>query len=141
MRTDTIHTVDPSRLEHGTWSYKKNRQVGEGDIAASYSADFIALHNRIRKPFTFQNGLWVCVGTSHFGGRTSRAYRLTEITHFDGEPTTYAEKTRDSESARNDPNGFYHGMTVNRGGRTYILTGPPAEFTAGNEQQLDLFGG
>lgn len=58
----TTYTVDPDRLERGAWSHQQNRQVGEGDIAASYSADTIGLENRTRRPFTFRGGLWVCVG-------------------------------------------------------------------------------
>lgn len=42
--------VDPARLESGTWCHKRERQIGEGDIAASYSADKIALEGRVRSP-------------------------------------------------------------------------------------------
>ena len=41
--------------------------------------------------------------------------------------------------ARHDPNGFYHGMTVNHGGKPYVLSGPPAELEPGEPRQMELF--
>ena len=136
----TTYTVDPSRLDHGVWSPEHNRQIGEGDVSASYSADTIAFKSRVRRPFTYRQALWVCTGTGGRLGSVAEAYRLTEAEQFDGDPTTYGEKVRDSEAARSDPNGFYHGMTVKHGGREHVLTGPPAVFVAGETEQLDLFG-
>jgi hypothetical protein len=52
---------------------------------------------------------------------------------FTGKTTTYSEKTdraEDAEAARNDPNGFYHGMTIKHGGESFVLCGPPIRFTA-----------
>lgn len=138
--TNAHHTVDPSRLEWGEWSHQRNRTIGEGDIAASYSADMIAFHGRVRKPFRFQNGLWACVGRSNLTAPTARAYRLIDITQFEGDPTTYSIKSRKGDSVRTDPNGFYHGMTVTHGGRSYVLAGPCVEFIAGQQEQMDLFG-
>jgi hypothetical protein len=36
-----------------------------------------------------------------------------------------------AEAARNDPNGFYHGMTVKQGQETFVLSGPPVVFVVG----------
>ena len=134
------HSVDPDRLSSGEWSHQHNRTIGEGDIAASYSADMIALHSRVRKPFRFQNGLWVCVGQCNLPVPTARAYRLIDTAHFNGDLTTYTAKTRDSEAARNDSNGFYHGMAVTHGGHSYVLAGPSIELIAGEQEQMALFG-
>ena len=32
------------------------------------------------------------------------------------------------ETARHDPNGFYHGISVKHQGKTAVLTGPPLTF-------------
>ena len=47
-----------------------------------------------------------------------------------GERTTYAEKIPpdEGEAARNDPNGFYHGMTIKPGRDTLVMCGPPVLF-------------
>lgn len=132
------HEVEPSRLEVGTWCNARQREIGEGDIAASYSADTIALHGKVRTPFGFRGALWVCVGV-HSGDRAT-AYRLVPHGVFNGEATTYHEKTFDGETARSDLNGFYHGMTVGWAKREWVLSGPPEQFLAGTPSQLDLFG-
>jgi hypothetical protein len=59
---------------------------------------------------------------------------------FEGIPCTYQDKTRDGDSARADPNGFYHGMTVLHAGQTFVLCGPAARFEPGQTAQLCLFG-
>lgn len=130
-RPVTTFTVDPDRLHHGVWSDKHSKTIGEGDIAASYSADLIAMHNRVRRPFVHQGVLWVCVGMSNHPFECVKAYRLVESERFAGEAMTYAEKTRDGDAARADLFGFYHGVRVTQGGRDYILVGPPAVFIAG----------
>ena len=81
------HRVDPSRLASGTWCHTRNRQIGEGDIAASYSADKIA-QGKIRKPFSWKSALCVCTSTN---SKFAEAYRLVLERFFDGEPTTYNE--------------------------------------------------
>ncbi len=135
------YTVDPIRLASGGWSTQQNRQIGEGDIARSYSADTIAIASRIRKPFRFQNRLWVGVGLyGHHPACILKAYQIMKKEQFLGESTTYDIKICDSKSARQDPDGFYHGMAVKYGGRSYILVGPPVEFVAGKQAQLDLLG-
>lgn len=137
----TTYEIEPDRLAHGNWSHELNKTFGEGDISASYSADTIGMHGRVRKPFVFQGVLWVCVGRCSHPREQVKAYRLVHEHRFEGEPTTYAEKTRDCEAARNDPNGFYHGMRVTHGGQRYVLSGPQALFIAGEREQLGLFDG
>lgn len=68
-------------------------------------------------------------------GGTTNAYRLVHLGAFDGQPTTYSEKTRNAEAARNDPNGFYHGMTVAHGGPSYVLCGPEIHLIPGQVDQ------
>lgn len=132
--------VDPARLAAGYWCHRADRMIGEGDIHASYSADRIGMGKPIRKPFTWQGGNWVCVGTAHCGGELSaEAYRLIDPRMFDGEPLTYAEKTMHADIARRDENGFYHGIRVKRAGREFVLCGPPLTFVAGESEQLELF--
>jgi hypothetical protein len=135
-----IFTVDSARLEYGTWCHQADKTVGEGDIAASYCADRIAMTGSIRKPFRWQGSDWVCVGKSFRGGvNSAEAYRLVHPQQLQGDSTTYREKTRDGDAARADPNGFYHGMTVTHAGQTMVLCGPPAIFIPGQSAQLDLF--
>lgn len=130
------HAVDPDRLAAGQWSHKSNRQFGEGDIHASYSADRIGMGKPVRKPFRFAGGLWVCVGCS---GKSAEAYRLSRPTEFAGETFDYGERVRNGRAGRSDPNGFYHGMRVRHSAQDYILTGPAETFVEGEREQLSLF--
>jgi len=141
-RRPEIHRVDPGRLAFGRWDTEQNVQAGEGDIVGSYSADRIGMGQPLRRPFKFRNGLWVCTGITGRSGQTiAEAYRLTDPTVFEGRPTTYPEKTRDPEAARQDPSGFYHGMIVRTGKRSLVLEGPPVVFVRGRDTQADLFAG
>ena len=70
---------------------------------------------------------------------------------FKGQMTTYRDKVRDAETARNDPDGFYHGVKITHAGKVFVMSGPPAIFMADRiperpnlspkpeAQQLDLF--
>lgn len=121
------------------------------DIAkavASYSADLIALNGKVRRPVSYCGDLWVNTGTRGTAAhRIAETYRLVLIDEFDGEPTTYHEKTSiwlegdeyPGDYARNDPNGFYHGMKVQNGGNSYVLCGPPQKLEiSGLVELLDL---
>ncbi|MFW6027475.1 MAG: hypothetical protein ACOC91_01575 [bacterium] len=132
-------TVDPARLAAGRWSHEANKDIGKGDIYGSYSADRIGMGQPVRKPFLWKGAPHVCVGISHYGGTAAEAYRLVPVRLFGGDPTTYAEKLADSEAARADPMGFYHGMIVRHGGERFILSGPPIVFVPGRSEQLALF--
>lgn len=142
MTHTTIPTtieVSPSRLAPGEWSHELNRQIGEGDIHASYSADRIAMSNTVRRPFQHAGGLWVCVGIGvNF---SAKAFRLVHPSAFCGTPTTYGAKVvlNQGDNARADPMGFYHGMAVRSGGETLVLCGPPVHFAPGEEAQRSLF--
>ncbi|SFU18672.1 hypothetical protein [Sedimentitalea nanhaiensis] len=133
------HRVDPSRLASGTWCHTRNRQIGEGDIAASYSADKIA-QGKIRKPFFWKNCLWVCTGTN---SKSAEAYRLVPERFFDGELTTYNEVAMLPFEQRIKPEGFYHGMRVRHGKQDCVLVGPKALLLPKEEsetlKQADLF--
>ena len=141
-------TVPPSRLASGTW--EGERETGEGDIHASYSADVIAMENRIRAPFRHGSHLWACVAIAGRGdqGQEFEAYLLTPEAMFTAPVTSYGDKVRveGGDAARNDPKGFYHGMAVKHGGTSYVLTGPPSLFIADPEAitatavQMSLFG-
>jgi hypothetical protein len=143
MRTNSqIFEVGPARLDHGAWCHRAEKTLGEGDIAASYSADRIGENKPVRKPFNWQGSLWITTsGASRHGVNCFEAYRLVHPSVFSGEATTYREKVRidGGEFAREDVNGFYHGMAVKHAGETLILCGPPAKFVAGQTQQLSLF--
>lgn len=99
--------------------------------ANSYSADLIGMSNKVRKPFAMDGSLWVCVGHSgNFHRLVSiKIYKLTPARAFDGIATNYRSKidVDGGESARRDPLGFYHGMTVQHSGNEYVLTGPAYE--------------
>ena len=135
------YQTDPARLASGQWCHARQRQIGEGDISASYSADHIGMSQPIRKPFTWQSGLWVCVGmASRRGHIFAEAYRILPQSAFPYPVRAYAEKTRNSDEARADPNGFYHGMSVRHGSKTFVLIGPPVRFAPGEScEQLSLF--
>lgn len=135
----TVYEVPPSRLAAGAWSHELDRQIGEGDIHAAYSADRIGMGEPVRRPFAHAGCRWVCVG---FGpGSAAWAYRLVHRSAFDGNPTTYREKLapNNGDDARADPMGVYHGMVVRCGGDHLVLCGAPARFVAGLEPQLSLF--
>lgn len=140
MTSDShIQHVDPARLASG-WCPRQEKTLREGDITASYSGDRIGMNQPVRKPFTFQGGLWVCTGKTWLRGEVSaEAYRLVALTAFEGQPTTYREKTLGGDAARDDPNGFHHGMTVQHGGGAFVLAGPPVTLAAGVQEQMDLF--
>jgi len=137
MKNEPItHAVEPGRLDRGKWSHEFNKQVGEGDIAASYSADAIGMRGTVRRPFVFRGDLWVNVGQ---GSSVVKAYRLVPIDDGAGR-TEYRDKTRDCEAARANPMGFYHGIAVRYRSDWFVLTGPPACFVPGAHEQPGLFG-
>jgi hypothetical protein len=126
--------VHPARL---AWR-GAGRETCEGDIHASYSADVIASNGRVRKSFTWNGGLYVCTSITgsaltDSGMPEHEAYRIVPVKMFTGTTKTYHDVTaraEDAEAARNDPNGFYHGMTIKHGGESFVLCGPPVSFTA-----------
>lgn len=134
--TETVHRLDPERFSHGQWDHDLQRDIGEGDIAASYSADVIAMKGIVRKPFLFQRRLWVSTGnrTVRPAGPMNNgatAYHLMPLEAFEGRAVSYAEKTADSGAARADPNGFYHRITVRHRGQPHVMVGPPVHFVPG----------
>ena len=142
--TSKEYRVDPSRLASGTWCHTRDRQIGEGDISASYSCDKIGLEGKVRKPFVWQNALWVCTGMrSTDASRYAEAYRLVPKRFFNGEPTTYQEVACLPAAERFKPEGFYHGMRVQHGKQDFILVGPCASFVPKSDcevpKQADLF--
>ncbi|TRW91947.1 hypothetical protein FNJ84_21420 [Paracoccus sp. M683] len=136
--------VDPSRLSSGTWCHSRDRQIGEGDISASYSGDKIGLEGCVRSPFKWQNCLWVCTGMVSRGDfRAADAYRLVPRRFLDGTPISYHENAMLGDEARTRPEGFYHGMAVRHGKQDYVLIGPSAVFMPSEDvqtpRQADLF--
>ncbi len=131
--TDEIIYAPSSRLAGGDWCHDSNRKIGEGDIYASYSADTIGTSNRIRKPFRLNGCLWTTVSISGQSVEMEAiAYRLANIVHFDGTPTTYGEVCR---GAWDQTNGFYHSMAVSHGSREYVLCGPPVILRGDNQPE------
>ena len=132
-KTVTI-PVNPTRLAWESYDHQRHSDIGEGDIHASYSADTIATAGRVRKAFKWQAQLMVTVSLSGQGViEQAEAYSLIPLKAFTGMPTRYGEKTssaEDAEAARNDPNGFYHGMKVTCGREAFVLAGPPVVFVA-----------
>jgi len=126
--------VNPARLASRT----AGKEICEGDIHASYSADVIGMSGQIRKPFRWNGALCVCTsitgsGLTSSGIQEHEAYRIVPVEIFEGSPTTYRGKTvraEAAEAARNDPNGFYHGITIKHGTGIFVLCGPPMTFTA-----------
>ncbi len=96
--------VNPARLAWGRFDHKRNRDVGEGDIHASYSADTIASAGKIRKSFRWQAQLMVTVSLSGRGGiEQAEAYQLIPLKVFTGTPMSYTEKDRNSRECRGGP--------------------------------------
>lgn len=116
-----------------------------GDINESYSADRIASNEPVRRPFKHDGALWVCTSITGSaltasGGPEHEAYRLVPKRMFSGPSSTYSEKTGTAESsdaARNDPNGFYHGMKVQFAAAAFVLCGPPLRFVAAERPEAD----
>ena len=112
----------------------------EGDIVGSYSGDRICEGRPIRPPFHWRGGMWACVST---WGNLASAYRLTPLASYTADATTYSTRVGASleaaEAARNDPNGFYHGVTVTHGGQSFVMTGPEVTFAPGDLGQSALF--
>lgn len=130
----------PEHFDNGRWCEATQRQHGEGDIVASYSADRIGMEEPVRKPFRWQGALWVGVGFT--GGNDARrveAYRLMPRDLFEGPTRSYAATVADGHSARANPNGFYHGMETTHGGKACVLCGPPQDFAPTKTEQLALF--
>jgi hypothetical protein len=134
-----IFLVSPSRLAWG--EYVGDRKIGEGDMSASYSADRIAENKPIRQPFTWQGSLWSCVSMSGRGLTITReheltAYRLIPLALFSGEATTYTARAacyEPAETMRDHPLGSYHGVIVKHGKNSFVLSGPPGIFMAGDD--------
>jgi hypothetical protein len=111
-------------------------QYGGGDINESYSADRIASGQPVRKPFQHEGALWICTsitgsGLTVSGSTEHEAYRLVPERAFTGTPTTYGARTGNfelAEAARNESNGFYHGVIAKLGRETFVLSGPPRRF-------------
>ena len=117
---------------------------GEGDIAASYSADKIALEGTVRKPFVWRHALWVCTSSRSMGStQCATAYRLLPERFFEGEPSTYNEVAMLEPEKRFKLEDFYHGMRVQHGKQDYILVGPSVNFLPKEDaetlKQADLF--
>lgn len=148
-----IIEVDPTRLNFGTYDHTTERESGEGDICASYSADVIAMEGKVRRPFKWNDSLCICTGSAgssltETGKQEHEVYRLVPLSMFKDVPTTYSKKValEGGDFARHDPQGFYHGMIVMSGKETYVLIGPPLRFVAADvatrpdHSQLELFG-
>jgi len=136
------HEVDLSRLSLGRWDHESQSRAGEGDIAASYSADRIGMGQPLRRPFPWRNDLYICTGIMTVDGvHQARAYRIESLIAFPWQAFSYAEKTHDAAAARDDPLGFYHGVIVTVRGTETVLCGPPVRFVPGVESQTELFAG
>jgi len=111
-------------------------QYDGGDINVSYSADRIASGQPVRRPFRHDGAFWICTsitgsGLTASGSTEHEAYRLVPARLFTGTPTTYGARTGNfdlAEAARNDPNGFYHGLIAKLGREMFVLSGPPLRF-------------
>jgi hypothetical protein len=146
---NAVFFVDPARLFTGIC--KGEEITGQGDMAASYSADRID-QGAIRAAFEWEGKLWVCTGMHTQGKITHElcAYRLISESLFEGEAVSYEARAKTIESCRaalEDPLGPYHGVRVKDRSQSFVLCGPPATFKpdkkikAGekNAVQLGLF--
>lgn len=100
----------------------------KGEIARSYSGDFIADHkgnSRVRIPFTHDGALYVAVGGSSTGWD---AYRLVPREEFDGQTRTYADSVKGGRMSG------YHGIEVKHRGKPCVLVGPKVTFRPAKEE-------
>ncbi len=133
------HELEPDRFALGVFCYQRERTVGEGDIVSSYSADKIAESGTVRNPFTWKGQKWVMTDGR---GNCIETYQLVHPDTFPRKATTYAQKTFSDcgAAARDDPNGFYDGMTVAHGKQDFVLCGPPVKLMPGKAAQASMFG-
>jgi hypothetical protein len=116
--------------------------VGPGDIMGSFSADRIAEGKPVRKPFQFQDSLWVCTGAFWSGEAISKdeayAYRLVPKESFNGNAGSYEEmslKEYDPDAPPiENPAGLYDGMIVRFRSKDCVLCGPETTFKVDPEQ-------
>lgn len=113
--------VEDARLSSGYGSGER-----EGDIYASLCLDKIP-EQKVTRPFRCKGMLLVATNITFAAPRTAAAYQLLPEEEFEGQSVTYREKVMvdGGEAARNDPNGFYHGMKVSHASKAYVMTGPP----------------
>lgn len=115
----------------------RNRDISEGDIAASYSGDTI-MQGKVRKPFRFEDELMVTVTLNAMGRiEQAYAYHLVPVKSCPGNPTTYREKLtgyREPEKAWQDPLGSYHGILVTWGKEQFVMCGPEVALVADHQE-------
>ncbi len=100
----------------------------------TYSADTIAESKTIRGTFPWQGNFYVVTGGIVQGDSVIQvtAYRIMPRDRFNGKADFYGEGEGTgywADTRRAQPEGFYHGMLVNRGSRLWVLVGPPLVFT------------
>ena len=109
----------------------------------SYSADRIGKGQPIRKPFLFEGKPYCNTGGTRqeFEGYLvverrqfhERMFRYDDPAGF--KRTVYYDPRLkehfEGDQQRHAPKGYYHGMRVKRGGKEYVLAGPPVEFVVG----------
>jgi hypothetical protein len=140
MKTDT---ADPARLNSGHWDHITNKQIDEGDISKSYSADVIAENSTFRKPFKWKDGWRISISSASMGFRTEsvETYRLVPFNTYEGEKFTYKESHNLNENHKS--RFTYEGMIVKKGKEQYILTEllvlVPDEKKTETTKQLTLF--
>ncbi len=106
----------------------------------SYSGDTIAEYDTIRKPFLFEGKLYCNIGGTRqkFEGYRvversqfqERTFRDSDLAGFRRTPY-YDPRLKEQfagDQRRHAPKGYYHGVRVKRGGKEYVLVGPPVEF-------------
>jgi ParB/RepB/Spo0J family partition protein len=113
------------------------------DIAATYSADIIdgnGKQGRIKRPARVGDLLVVCMGFGAQPKGTLDVWRVIPREEWTGPTWTFVEKmrldpdhVRSGETARNDPLGFYHGMTAKAGGKEWVIVGPQIRLIAEKE--------
>ena len=102
------------------------------EIHETYSGDTIS-NKTIRRPFTHEGRLFVSVAGRDGGGLPSyeKCYRIVLREQFDGPAAWYGQPNSGADWAakrRSQPEGFYHGMLIQRGRSEWVLVGPPLIF-------------
>ena len=112
----------------------------KGPVEASCSCSSIC-EGKIANPFKIGSELFVSMGGRAGFSVVKKVWKVVPAAEFEGPSWSYSEKLSiekdeygcGGEFARNDPNGFYHGMKAKWGKQAVVIQGPPVYLIAGDK--------
>ena len=130
-----IVTVAAARLASGTYDHALQKEVGEGDIAKSYSGDTICA-GKIRGVITLEGKPYVTTGMAGrgltaTGTEQASLWPLLTLAEWGNRPTTtYSEMTARANHGPDFPPFTYEGIKVKRGKLEFVMGPRSGEITA-----------